>query len=144
MPPVTQLTAVDDLLALVQWLGGEEVQQPDLEGPVGVGDVVDGVQDAADLLYHLLRKCGQDQVEAQPGVSHSAAIEGGLRQREPGASVLGPEGRELHLGGRVVLSPRRWRGRNPDVLLPLLGAPVAIHGIIPGEVVLPGGGPSSS
>ena len=46
-------------------------------------DVVDGVQDAADLLYHLLWKCGQDQVKAQPGVSHPAAIEGGLRSEYP-------------------------------------------------------------
>ena len=28
-------------------------------------------------------------------------------------------------------------GADPDVLLPLLGAPVAILGITPGEVVLP-------
>ena len=36
-----------------------------------------------------------------------------------------------------MLSPHRWLGRNPDVLLPLLGAPVAILGISPVEVVLP-------
>ena len=82
-PSAARATAVDDLLALVQRLGVEELKQPDLEGPVGVGDVVDGVQDAADLLYHLLWKCGQDQVEAQPGVGHPAAIEGGLRSEYP-------------------------------------------------------------
>ena len=64
---MAQLTAVGDLLALVLRLGGEEVEQLDLEGPVGVSDVFDGVQDAADLLYHLLRKRRQDPVEAQPG-----------------------------------------------------------------------------
>ena len=127
---------MDDLLALVQRLGGEEVEQPDLQGPVGVGDVVDGVQDAAELLNDLLRKRREDQVEAQLGVSYAAAVKGGLRQREPGVSILCPEGWQFHLGGRVVLSPRGWQGRNPDVLLLLLGAPVAILGIAPGEVVL--------
>ena len=59
--PVAKLTAVDDPLAEVQRLGSEAVQQLGLEGPVGVGYVVDGVQDATDLLNHLLRESWQDQ-----------------------------------------------------------------------------------
>ena len=58
--PIAELAAVDDLLAEIQRLGGEEVQQPGLEGPVGVGYVVDGMQDGADLLNHLLRESWQD------------------------------------------------------------------------------------
>ena len=34
--PIAELTAVDDLLAEIQRLGSEEVQQPGLEGPLGV------------------------------------------------------------------------------------------------------------
>ena len=66
-PPVAQVPAVDDLLAKVQRLGGKEVQQQDLEGPVGVGDVVDAVEDAPELLNDLLRKRREDQFEAQLG-----------------------------------------------------------------------------
>ena len=51
---IAKLTAVDDSLAEIQQLGGEAAQQLGLDGPVGVGDVVDGVQDAAELLDHLL------------------------------------------------------------------------------------------
>ena len=58
---------MDDLLAQVQRLGGEKVEQPDLEGPVGVGNVVDGVQDAADLLYHLLREIGSTRSKHSEG-----------------------------------------------------------------------------
>ena len=72
--PIAELTAVDDLLAEIQRLGSEEVQQPGLEGPVGVGYVVDGMQDGADLLNHLLRESWQDQVEGLK--VDSAAIEG--------------------------------------------------------------------
>ena len=61
---IAEFTAVDDSLVEVQRLGGEAAQQLGLEGPLGVGDVVDGVQDATELLYHLLRESWQDQVEA--------------------------------------------------------------------------------
>ena len=71
-----ELTAVDDSLAEIQQLGGEAAQQLGLEGPVGVGDVVDGVQDAAELLDHLLRESWQDQVETKPGVGDAATVEG--------------------------------------------------------------------
>ena len=65
-------------------------------------------------------------------------------QREPRASVLGPEGRQLHLGWRHMLlggclSPRRWRCWNPEVLLLLMGAPVTIPATSPGDVLLPRG-----
>ena len=50
--------------------------QLSLEGPVGVGDVVDGVQDAAELLNHFLWESWQDQVEAQPVVGDAATVEG--------------------------------------------------------------------
>ena len=74
--PVAELTAVDDPLDEVQWLGSELGQQLRLEGPVGVGKVVDGVQDAAELLDHLLRESWQDQVEAQAAIGNAAAVEG--------------------------------------------------------------------
>ena len=70
-----ELTAVDDSLAEIQQLGGEAAQQLGLEGPVGVGDVVNGVEDAAELLDHL-QESWQDQVEAQPGVGDAATVEG--------------------------------------------------------------------
>ena len=60
------------------------------------------MQDAADLLNHHLQESRQDQVEVQPGVSDVAGVEGGLRQREPGASILDPEGRQFHLGRHCV------------------------------------------
>ena len=51
---------------MILWqLGGEAAQQLGLEGPVGVGNVIDGVQDATELLDHLLRESWQDQVEAR-------------------------------------------------------------------------------
>ena len=115
----TVLTAVDDSLAEIQRLGCEEVQQLGLEGPVGVGYVVNGVQDAADLLNHLLRESWQDQVEAQPGVSDVAAVEGGLRQLEPGASILGPEGQQFHFGQPCVLGPS-WRKRRESSCVAVL------------------------
>ena len=62
---------------MIFWrLGGEEVQKSHLEGPVGVSDVVDGVEDAADLLDHLLRESWQDQVEVQAGVGDASTVEG--------------------------------------------------------------------
>ena len=64
------------------------------------------MQDAADLLNHLLRESWQDQIEAQPGIGDTAAVESLLRQREPGAAVLGPKRRELDLGRRHVLAGR--------------------------------------
>ena len=53
---------------------GEAAQQLGLEGPVGVGDVVDGVQDAAELLDHVLRESWQDQVEAQAAISDGCVL----------------------------------------------------------------------
>ena len=62
---------------MILWqLGGEAAQQLGLEGPVGVGDVVDGVQDAAELLDHLLQESWQDQVKAQAAIGNATAVEG--------------------------------------------------------------------
>ena len=73
---IAELTAVDDSLAEIQRLGREEVQQLGLEDPAGVVYVVDCMQDAADLLNHLLWESWQDQVEAQPAVGDVAPVEG--------------------------------------------------------------------
>ena len=99
------------------------------------------MEDAPELLNDLLQKRRENQVEAQPGVSYPAAVKGRLRQREPGVSVLGPEGPQLHLGWRHVLlggclSPRMWRWWNLEVLLPLEGAPVTVPATSPGDVLL--------
>ena len=58
------------------------------------------MQAPVDLLAALPR--GQRLL----GAGDVAAVEGGLRQREPGASILGPEGRQFHLGRRCVLAGR--------------------------------------
>ena len=101
--PVAQLWTEDDLLALIQWLGGEELHQAGLVGWVGVRDVIIGVQYPADLLNHLFWESREQQIEVQPGVGYVNVVEGGLRQREPEATILGPEGWELHLGQRCLL-----------------------------------------
>ena len=64
-------------------------------------------------------------------------VEGGLHQREPGAGVLRPDLRELHLQQRQVLlsgrrTPRRRRG------LPALGPlrPVGLPEVLLGRTAL--------
>ena len=43
----------------------------------------------------------------QPRVDYPVPVEGGLRQSEPGAGVLGPKRRQLYLGWRHVLLGNR-------------------------------------
>ena len=43
----------------------------------------------------------------QPRVDYPVPVEGGLRQSEPGAGVLGPKRRQLYLGRRHVLLGNR-------------------------------------
>ena len=59
-----------------------------LQSPV---QVVNHAQHPAYLLYHLLQEGWKRQEEVQPGVDHAMPVEGGLRQSEPAAGVLGPK-----------------------------------------------------
>ena len=94
---------MDELEAVVRWLGGEELQEPGLQVHVGAVQVLHSTQHATDLPNDFLRESWEDQVKAQPGVDHVMPVEGGLHQCEPGEGVLGPEWRQFHLGRRYVL-----------------------------------------
>ena len=82
---------VSVLLVDVAELGGEELQEADLQVHVVAVQVFRSKQHAADLLDDFLWESWENQVKAQPGVDHVMPVEGGLHQHEPGEGVLGPE-----------------------------------------------------
>ena len=106
-PPVAELQAVDELEAVVHWLGGEQLQEPGLQVHVGAVQVLYSTQHPMYLPDDLLRESWEDQVKTQPGIDYVMPVEGGLHQCEPGEGILGLEWWQFHLGWRYVLVSRR-------------------------------------
>ena len=94
------------------------------------------MENGPHLFNDVLRERGQHPVEAQPGVVDTAVVEGGLRQREPGAAVPAPEWRQLHLSRRCVLvdcwGQSWWDLRVAEAVCS------AVLAVSPGEVVVAG------